>query len=143
MIVQVILQRNQNRSFSMVQAILQQRKSRIFPEIQVILQRKKRKKYLMLQVILQRRKRTRNLRPTPQKGLLTSRLILHPMLLQTHLKAMHLRNLTLTIPPTRMRTQKKSSSKGRGISQHRLGQPLQRGRTDGNRHLQRPHQHLA
>lgn len=107
MIVQVILQQNRSRNFLAVQVILQQRKSRIFPEIQVILQRKTRKKHLMLQVILQQRKKTRNLRPIPQKRFLAPRLILHPMLLQTHLKAMHLRNLTLTIPPTRMRTQKK------------------------------------
>ena len=116
MIVQVILQRNQNKNFLMVQVILQRRKNETLPTVQAILQQKKRKNLQMLQVILQPMKKLKNLQAIPPKNLQVLQLILHPILLQTLQKAMHLRNLTLTIPPTRMRTQKKSSSKGRGIS---------------------------
>lgn len=107
MIVQVILQRNRSRDFLAVQVILQQRKNRTFPAVQVTLQRKKRKNLQMLQAILQPRKKLKNLQVIPPEDLQMLQLILHPILLQTLQKVMHLRNLMITMQPGRMRTRKK------------------------------------
>ena len=88
--VQVILQLKESRYLMMVQAILQPKKNRGRKAVQVILQLKKNRYQQMVQVILQQKKRL--------------------------LKVKINRNQNSLILPTLARTQKKSSSKGRGIS---------------------------
>ena len=88
--VQVILQPMISRPQQMVQVILQLEESRDRKAVQVILQLKESRDLMMAQVILQ-----------PKKELL---------------KAKNNRNQNSLILPTLARTQKKSSSKGRGIS---------------------------
>ncbi len=88
--VQVILQLEKSRDQQMVQVILQLEKSRDQQMVQVILQLEKNRGQQMVQAILQLKKRL--------------------------LKAKNNRNQNSLILPTLARTQKKSSSKGRGIS---------------------------
>lgn len=88
--VRVILQLKKSRDRKAVQVILQLKKNRDRKAVQVILQLKKSRYLQMVQVILQ-----------PKKKLLKVKIN---------------RNLNSLMLPILARTQKKSSSKGRGIS---------------------------
>lgn len=88
--VLVILQPKENRSRKMVRVMLQLKKSRYLQMVRVMFQLKESRYLMMVQVTLQPKKRL--------------------------LKVKINRNQNSLMLPTLARTQKKSSSKGRGIS---------------------------
>ena len=103
--VLVILQPKENRSRKMVRVMLQLKKSRYLQMVLVILQPKENRSRKMVRVMFQLKE---------SRYLMMVQVILQPK--KRLLKVKINRNQNSLMLPTLARTQKKSSSKGRGIS---------------------------